>query len=97
MGEQERDQLGEVMTKIFDMAINHTKVTITGQIVKKRNDGMIIIVEVDSGHYVKVDINDGTTDEEVFSVGDIITDLPLQGAYFNYKDAEVIFTFTATP
>ena len=93
MDKRIKDKLEDILTEAISSVINSTKVTISGRVLKKENDGMMIIIETDHGNHVKVDINDGITDDNVFSVGDIITDLPLQGAYFNLKNTEVILTF----
>ncbi|MEA2112814.1 MAG: hypothetical protein U9P50_02460 [Patescibacteria group bacterium] len=96
MEDTERDQLEEKLTQVLENALSCVKINISGRIIKK--DDTTMIVETGSDQ-VKVDINDGITDAEIFKVGDTLTDLPIEGAYLSVGNAEcreeVVFIFTS--
>ena len=106
MRDEEKDRLEESLTEVLKSdlsnedklatialgySLNCLSVSVTGRIVKKEND-FIIVIETDEGE-VKVDINDGITDTSFFKVGDAVISLPLQGAYLDMEERSFVFLF----
>ena len=92
MNEREKEQLEEAINNVLEKALNCAKISISGRIVGKENNGSMITVKTEDGE-VKVDINDGTTDTKTFQVGDALTNLPIQGAYLDIKEENLVFIF----
>ncbi len=90
MNEREKDQMEESLTNLLENSLSCVEMTLTGKIIQK--DGFIITVETEKGK-VKVNINDGTTDTKTFEIGDALTSLPIQGAYLDAKEENLVFIF----
>ena len=92
-----KDALEEFITEAISECIGRVQVSVSGDVVRKEEDGIIIVVETEEGEEVKIDINDGIVDvTKDFRVGSTISNLPIKSAYFSIDSKELIFCFSMT-
>ncbi len=92
MNEEILERTEEELTELLGRSLACVEVKISGKVISKDPNGFIITFETKNGN-VQVDINDGITNTDIFKIGDTIVNLPLQGAYLDAKEKNLVFIF----